>query len=232
LRIQDSNESLQYLPVTLINLNVSYCKRLTDNAIQYLNHATSLHYLSLAQCFIGDNGVKKVLSNVKHLNINFCNKITFKGLKSLSKRLKLTNLEMRDVPINTLEMLESFTTLKYLNIGNCYKVYDRTLKSLPKSLTHLSMSSCSHITEEGLKILPPSLESLDLSHVLGITSLEGIVKLVSLSVLNVSWTKVTNSSLKHFPQSLTRLIMYDCPQITSDTVSQLTTMMPGLQVIM
>ena len=126
-----NNESLKYLPQSLIILDISWCNHLTNlnnlpSNLEFLN-ASGYNYLK-------DDGIKYLPQTLKILNLSFTN-ISEESIKYLPKNIKCFNLK------HTSLINQDFT------IDN-----DNILKYLPPLLEHISVDDT--IIEEIKRIIP------------------------------------------------------------------------------
>lgn len=102
-------------------LMLGYCKKITDNGIQYVAKIETLKYLSLASCTsITDAGLEKLTSStvIETLDLRGCKGITHRGLNSLKKMMNL----------------------KEILLGGCTNISNTDIEELRKSLPNCKIN--------------------------------------------------------------------------------------------
>jgi hypothetical protein len=178
--------------VHLKSLNLSGCKRITDQGLKHLQALTSLQSLNLYECNqMTDQGLAhlQALTSLQSLNLSWCKQITDQGLVHL----------------------QALTSLQSLGLSWCEKITDQGLKHLQAlaSLQSLDLSCCNQITDQGLKHLQAlvCLQSLNLSWCKQITD-QGLAHLQALISLQAVYlyacNQITDQGLAHL-QALSSL---------------------------
>ena len=154
--------SLDLLPTTLVELNLSFSKfKITSNFCNYLK----LTSLDLSHTSITDAKLQFLPSSLVSLNLSYCYKITFEGLKSISAASNLKELNINNSRLIQWQSLAFFSNLKKLDL-----------------FAHLSQKP------EFLDFFPPQLQDLTLR---GSTRLKFPSTLTKLYFSNNSFTNET-----------------------------------------
>ena len=218
---------------TLIVLNLSLCKQVTDNSLwkiaQYLKNLESL---DLGGCSnitnTGLHVIARGLHGLKSLNLRSCGKISDEGIGHLAGLNGETAKGTRD--------------LEDLVLQDCQKLSDNALLSVAKGLLklhNLNLSFCCGITDTGMINLSrmPSLRELNLRSCDNITDI-GIAHLAECGghfcTIDVSFCdKVGDASLGHLAQgmyNLTNISLSSC-QITDEGLGRLVRNLRGLTTL-
>lgn len=161
--------TIDYL--TLIELNLSLCKQITDATITKIaQHLKNLESLELGGCCnISDNGLLAIgrgLKRLKKLDLRSCWGISDIGIANLcglnpaapGGTAELEHLSLQDCQKLTDEALgyasTGLTRLQSINLSFC-TVTDFGLKHLAKmiNLRELNLRSCDHISDIGMAYL-------------------------------------------------------------------------------
>lgn len=126
-----SDTGIQYLTKlssSLRKLNIANCCQVTDIGMSYVRMLSELIDLDVSYCIkISDIGLHQIskLGSMTHLNISGCNRVTDSGLSHLAGLAFLCKLDLNycslvsDVGIYRIKKVKS---LKILNIDNCSNV--------------------------------------------------------------------------------------------------------------
>ena len=141
----------------LVELNLTYCTRVSDHDLQSVVKLKTLEHLNLSYCYrVGDNGVQYIasnLNNLKELDLSNCPSITDLGLHHIGRRL---------------------TGLKTLNLWSIRLITDSGIASLVHSLTeleHLNISACKEVTSVGLGFIKDNCKKLKVLNITGCTGI-------------------------------------------------------------
>lgn len=241
-----TNSHLEILPTYLVELNLSWCKGLSD--FRSLKKFVNLENLNLESCSVSNINLKELPSNLKSLNLSWCGSITHMEIQSLSSLHKLEELHLEgnyQLTNQAIEALPSSLTslnlsqfkhfndkcmqaisllpLKKLNLSFCESWNDIHL--LPNTLTYLNLSKCHQIESKDLAHLPVSLIHLNLLGCYKIRD-EGLIHLSKLT--NLTFLKLekcfecTNTGLSYLPaESLRQLILPWNDHITDKGIQSL-----------
>ena len=186
--------------------------------------------------------------NLTQLDLSSCLGVTNRVLHRLVELPTLRALELRQAAI-TDEGLSCFvnsTSLKRLKLNICNRIEGWSLAKL-SSLTSVDLSYCSGLTDHGFRCLGSltSLIQLDMSRCIPISDNEPdyltsptarlelafsewdefmfLSHLMSLRILNVSWTSISDTGLKCLVglSSLVDLNLAQCLEITADGLTSL-----------
>lgn len=85
--------------ISILYLDLSGNKRITDKGLEYLANFTTLESLNLSFCAISDIGLKSIanLKNLKSLNLTGCRNITADGIASLNQVNKSLVIKCEEV---------------------------------------------------------------------------------------------------------------------------------------
>lgn len=175
---------------TLIDLDLSKDKEVTDATLAHFPRLKDLKSINLSGSQITDHGLNYLPRTLASINLSKC-RITDEGLQSL--------------PL----------TLISLNLSGCEEITDDGLDYLPKTLTSINLSGC-HITNKGLTFLPLGLNYLNLSRCEEITDdgLDYLIMFSALKSLKLTQCKITSEGLRHIPESVEFLDLSKCENIT------------------
>ena len=156
----------------LTSLNLSSCKKTTDDAIKALAvNCPNLITLNLKLCRkITDAGLEALAENCNKLtmlDLSNCDQITKTGLEALVKCPKLKGLNLtwcqNISEVGIIALAENCNKLTTLNLSFCYKITDTGLTALAvncPNLTTLNLSWCGKITDTGLTALAENCNKL------------------------------------------------------------------------
>ncbi|XP_072291438.1 F-box and leucine-rich repeat protein 13 [Eucyclogobius newberryi] len=195
LKYMGSLRHLQYLDISMCNnvgnvgikhltdglsapklqeLNISYCSRVTDTAVQRIAlRLSKLYHLNLSYCGgLSDKALEFLSdSSIRSLDISGCS-VQDQGLAALA-RVRLRKIALAecifvtDVGIETL--CRNVKCLEEVDISYCAALTDRAIRTLSfycRGLTALKMAACSKMTDMGITYLTtgaPYLRHLDVS---------------------------------------------------------------------
>ena len=165
-----TDDLLPYLSnlTNLVELDLSSCKKITDNGFVYLSNLTNLKILSLNNCNITDTGLSYLsnLTNLQILNLGECYEITDDGLVYLSNLTNIQELCLRSCNITDagLLYLSNLIDLNKLNLNLCERITDDGLVYLSnlKNLKMLDLTDCHNTTYTGAVDLKNVLHNLDI----------------------------------------------------------------------
>jgi hypothetical protein len=198
---------------TLRHVNISCCKKITDNSLKYLS-SCDLVRLQLWWCInISDEGICSLnLPNLESLNLNWVSSITdasllhisrFKSLKTLmlAKCSNITDRGLIEVAINCKQ-------LQQIDIAECCHVSSTTIEQLAmhcSDLRQINVNQCCLIDDTSICQLALKLKS----------QLEG---------LNVGSTKCSSETLRevlfHCSEGISVLDVSNC-NISDRTVQEI-----------
>jgi hypothetical protein len=183
-------------------LDLSRSHRITDTGISYLKDLR-LQILNMSFCSkITDRAIEDIsaMDNLEILDLSECKGITDKCVQSLSRLIHLTVLKLaacRMISDRTIAHLPQ-KELKIVDLSNCPSVTHKGLKHLLENnqLKALSLTCCRNITDEGFEGIEnqKELEILELRFLKKITdnAIEKIVKIGSLKKVDLfSCTKLS-----------------------------------------
>ncbi len=170
---------------TLLHLNLSLCKHITDRCILKIVHnLENLETLELGGCSnvtdIGLQAIANSLKRLKILNLRSCWNVSDQGVRLLAGQsekssgiVTLEQLVLQDCQHLSDDALRyislGLTNLNSINLSFCINISDMGLKYLAKmgSLRDLNLRSCDNISDAGIAFLAeagsPVLSTLDVS---------------------------------------------------------------------
>ncbi|XP_004918731.1 F-box/LRR-repeat protein 20 isoform X1 [Xenopus tropicalis] len=240
----------------LEQLNISWCDQISKDGIQALvKGCGGLRLLSLKGCTqLEDEALKFIGSHCPELvtlNLQACSQqITDDGLITICRGChKLQSLcasgcsNITDSILNALG--QNCPRLRILEVARCSQLTDLGFTTLAKNcheLEKMDLEECVQITDSTLiqlSIHCPRLQVLSLSHCELITD-DGIRHLGNgacahdrLEVIELdNCPLITDASLEHLKscQSLERIELYDCQQISRAGIKRLRTHLPNIKV--
>lgn len=237
----------------LRSLDLSHCYNgVTDKSLQHVFRLGSrLRRLSLAQCDqVTDSGLTgmgvsklPVAPSIAHLlRLPLGSRHELEILRDAKEKEEVRELSETELLASDKSgvSLSTIQGLQYLDISGCYRITDASLKYAFRliELKKLDMSHCQRITQEGLRHLTShctAIEDLNLDMCDGIDD-DGVQVAVSylprLKHLTIGSEKVTNEVALHFANYGHRLIDLDlshCTNVTAESVSHLSNILPFLQ---
>jgi hypothetical protein len=143
---------------TLVTVNLSSCKLLTDQGLHSLNECSLLQSLSLMGCKqISNQGLSRLfgghLKELKSLNLNGCRRIGKAGIVSVAQSRQLTRLDLTGCSVTTTDhALQALGTgcpqLRLLGLGGLKRLTDTGLLEIARGCTelrHLCLAGCERI---------------------------------------------------------------------------------------
>jgi len=122
---------LPILPKNLLYLNLTSCRRVTDDSIPYFPRG--LRILNLSNCTeITSEGLKHLPDNLVRLKLGNCVEITDEGIKHLP------------------------ASLLHLNLFGCSKITDNAIAFLPPYLETLNVIGCTKLSQSAIKAISPT----------------------------------------------------------------------------
>lgn len=187
-------------------LDLAWCQRLTDHAVERLQRLPALSRLSVVGCTRLTDGALERLGRMEGLSALGLGpaptiRITDAGLGHLAGLARLTQLELEScegITDRGLEHLARLEELTALNLGGCSLLSDRGLELLSSHprLARLRLWRCEQVTDVGLGHL---------------------ARVRTLVDLDLSWcAEVTDSGLErlHALPALTRVNLQGCDRTT------------------
>ncbi|XP_023206538.1 F-box/LRR-repeat protein 13 isoform X1 [Xiphophorus maculatus] len=171
----------------LFHLNLSYCEKVTDMALEYLN-GSSIQSLDLSGCNIRDQGLDSLRKiKLKKIVIAKCIFVTDMGIEKLCGNVRdLENIDISQCPALTDSSIKAISfycrSLLRLKMAACPQMTDMAIVYLTTGcqyLLELDMSGCILLTDHSLKNLKkicPPLKTIRLNDCTGI-SWEAAIKL-------------------------------------------------------
>ncbi|MCD7458332.1 hypothetical protein HAX54_037928 [Datura stramonium] len=154
---------VSFLP-KLIDLDLSYCDKVSDEALRVIGSSSSLKNLNLKGCWlVSDVGLKSLVRGplrmiLKKLIIAECDRITDCGVLSLMQLCCLEELNLAECGPNVTdiagEAIALSESLKILNLSWLVNVSDATVVALAegcKNLDALNLTGCEFVTGEGVR---------------------------------------------------------------------------------
>ncbi|XP_008409614.1 F-box/LRR-repeat protein 13 isoform X3 [Poecilia reticulata] len=171
----------------LFHLNLSYCEKVTDQALDYLN-GSSIQSLDLTGCNIRDQGLdslKKI--QLKKIVVAKCIFITDMGIEKLCDNMRdLEHIDISQCPALTDAAIGAISlycrSLLRMKMAACPQMTDMAIVYLTTGcqyLLELDVSDCRLLTDRSLKSLKkisPPLNTIRINNCTGI-SWEAAVKL-------------------------------------------------------
>ncbi|XP_067324929.1 F-box and leucine-rich repeat protein 13 [Anolis sagrei] len=141
---------------SLIYLNLSHCRAVTDSGVEALIMMPSLAYINISGIDVTDQALETLgrLSKLKEIIISECQHISDGGVKRFCVDLK---------------------RLDYMDFSFCHQLSNHSLKNLTfncRKITSLSMAGCTKISDVGIQFVAAGcsfLHYLDISGCLNIT---------------------------------------------------------------
>nr|XP_060635563.1 F-box and leucine-rich repeat protein 13 [Anolis sagrei ordinatus] len=141
---------------SLIYLNLSHCRAVTDSGVEALIMMPSLAYINISGIDVTDQALETLgrLSKLKEIIISECQHISDGGIKRFCVDLK---------------------RLDYMDFSFCHQLSNHSLKNLTfncRKITTLSMAGCTKISDVGIQFVAAGcsfLHYLDISGCLNIT---------------------------------------------------------------
>jgi hypothetical protein len=216
----------------LRRLDLTECKKLTDDGILGLERIPTLEELDLSACNVTTVVHLSTCKALKKLNLQWCTKLTDAGIVGLERILTLEELDLSNTNLTTFANLAASKTLKKLHLYGCKKLTDDGIVGLEriptleelilastkvttvshlaacKALKKLSLSSCEELTDDGIL---------------------GIERIPTLEVLNLYNTKVTKVLSLSSCKALRVLNLAECLNLSFEQIDQLTVSIPTLQ---
>lgn len=156
---------VSFLP-KLIDLDLSFCDKVSDEALRVIGSVSSLKNLNLHGCWlISDAGLKSLAGGplrmtLKKLILAECDRITDCGVLSLMQLCCLEELDLAECGPNVTDLageaIASSESLKRLNLSWLVNVSDATVIALAegcKNLDALNLTGCEFVTGEGVRTL-------------------------------------------------------------------------------
>jgi F-box and leucine-rich repeat protein 14 len=142
-----------------LNLNIAWCRKVSDEGIEHLSKLTSLQILKISSPFLG-RGAKAIcqLPSLHTLALPgvavgdaFIETQLFPGLPTL-RHLALSSSKVTDAGLKSLQGL---TSLKHLDVSLCAGVTNAGILHLLRitSLRELKLENCSKVDDEAVDIL-------------------------------------------------------------------------------
>eukprot|EP01027_Heterolobosea_sp_BB2_P017071 GEZU01024213.1.p1 GENE.GEZU01024213.1~~GEZU01024213.1.p1 ORF type:complete len:553 (+),score=131.78 GEZU01024213.1:117-1661(+) len=228
-------------PLTLLTniseLSLLGCKHLTDHALQYLAHMTSLEMLDLS--YIKNLSSQAVidlvtlLPRLRRFGLNGnSTRITDDVLVALEKHTDLEYIGLEDCPLTdtALKHITMLTKLSMIDISSINDTDLSYLSYLP-NLTEIDFAGSDRFTDAGLAHLRSltKLQEIDIHNCdqLNDDMLANFSTLTELTCLNIGdCYNITSAGLAHL-QNLTKmetLIMYNCCRIDDNAFVHLSKM--------
>ncbi|XKL68590.1 hypothetical protein PGB90_004081 [Kerria lacca] len=219
---------------TLLHLDLSLCKQITDRCILRIVHSLeNLETLELGGCWnvtdIGLGAIAHGLKRLKSLNLRSCWSVSDQGVRLLAGQ----NGDITSVGTSVLE---------HLSLQDCQHLTDDALKYISSGLTNIisiNLSFCINVSDMGLKYLAKiiSLRELNLRACDNVSD-AGVAFLAEaaspLHTLDVSFCdKVTDQSLDYMSQGLFNLkcLSLSACHVSDDGISKITEALTELEVL-
>ena len=207
---------------SVVNLNLSDCRNLTDKSAEYLFPLANILSLDISKC---DKLVKaKFSTKMMHLDISHCRKLKGENLEQMNSlqsmrvngsasiikfkvpgSVKHLDLSMNNKSIDDIqEMINKCQNLEYLNISG--RIVGKEL-NLPETVTSVNFSKCENFTHSQIQktiSLCPNLKNLNLSG----CELEKNIEL---------------------PRSIKSLDLSGCAQLNQDQIQRMISQCPSLE---
>jgi hypothetical protein len=214
------DDTLEFLPSNLRNLNVAFCRDLTDFALFHIARSRMLSVLNLTGCTkITTLEPLQKLDFMQDIRLVFCYTLqNVDALKNMS-RLRVVHAPHADLSCEALRRgmvgLDMLDELDLSNSRTTHVGFDTPLPSLRK----LEMRSCPLLYDLGAIRQVKALHSLDLSgcSMLGDQNLESLQHLFCLRELFLNGcVNTTNQGLQAVGQitTLRRLSLFGCSLVT------------------
>lgn len=198
----------------LVNLDVGWCKRINDEALEAIGTMSALTRLNLQGCcLISDAGLTflakgRLCKSLVYLNLAECDRISDDGVIKLMEMRSLEVLNLAECGPKVTDIggkaIAAIVSLKRLHLSWLVNVSDVTLFALAqnsKSLVTFHLTGCELVTGDGIRAFAShkSLRELDLAciHKFNANDLEELVLgCQSLELIGVdqrlrSWIPVT-----------------------------------------
>ena len=205
----------------LKTLNLSQT-RIEDNTLEITKNMPRLESLSIERCFIGDEGITKLigLKSLRYLNLSAL-PITNQAMQTINQNMtQLRELQIAhcaNIDDEGLQALQNLSNLKRFQADGIV-LGDRAVQAIHQNhpkLQKLSLASCQSITDAGVQHLASlPLYYLDLSdNTITNASTEWIAAHKhELQYLLLNYNNINDVGVKHL-ESLTRLeeLLYQIP---------------------
>lgn len=164
---QITDEGLKYFKISkenqihcLKSLDLSFCKNITDNGLQFVDSIKNINLMNCNQ--ITDNGIK-LLTNIENINLVDCSKITDESLKYLEKAKKVYICGCKFITndgIKYLKMVENIFLPRQicldnvlLNLNLIKKIYVYSLRQMSSIKTNkeIYIYYCVDLTSSKIK---------------------------------------------------------------------------------
>ncbi len=207
---------------SVVNLNLSHCRNLTDKSAEYLFPLANILSLDISKC---DKLVKaKFSTNIVSLDISHCRKLKGENLEKMHslesarfsgaialkefkvpEKVKFLDLSLNNSSQHDLQVaINRCPNLEYLNISG--RIVGKELK-LPETVTSVNFSQCqnfTHLQIQNTISLCPNLENVNLSG----CELEKNLEL---------------------PRSIKSLDLSGCTQLNQDQIQRMINQCPSLE---
>ncbi|EDO42575.1 predicted protein [Nematostella vectensis] len=158
----------------LLELNLTYCTRVSDQDLASIAKLTQLKCLNLSNCYrVGDNGIQQIatnLTNLLHLDLSNCTDITDLGLHHIGRhlvRLKYLYLtccrRITDTGVEAL--VHSMAELQGLSLAKCRELTSTGIVTIAencKQLKHLDITDCTLVNTQGLDTIRTTLPNCEI----------------------------------------------------------------------
>ncbi|XP_015083984.1 F-box/LRR-repeat protein 4-like [Solanum pennellii] len=160
---------VSFLP-KLIDLDLSFCDKVSDEALRVIGSVSSLKNLNLHGCWlISDAGLKSLAGGplrmtLKKLILAECDRITDCGVLSLMQLCCLGELDLAECGTNVTDLAaEGCKNLDALNLTGCEFVTGEGVRTLTKhgSLKELILTSCEKLSGYDLEELVLGCQTLE-----------------------------------------------------------------------
>lgn len=154
-----------FLP-KLIDLDLSFCDKVSDEALRVIGSVSFLKNLNLQGCWlVSDSGLKSLAGGplrmtLKKLILAECDRVTDCGVMSLMQLCCLEELDLAECGPNVTDLageaIASSESFKRLNLSWLVNVSDATVVALAeacKNLDALNLTGCEFVTGEGVRTL-------------------------------------------------------------------------------
>ncbi|OXU17208.1 hypothetical protein TSAR_005814, partial [Trichomalopsis sarcophagae] len=252
------NSALSQPFSSLTQLNLSYCKHITDASLGKIAQSLkNLETLDLGGCTnVTNSGLHVIawgLKSLKRLDVKSCWHVSDQGIGYLAGinsdaggNLALEHLGLQDVQRLTDEGLRSIslglaTSLKSINLSFCVQITDNGMKHIAKitSLRELDLRNCD-ISESAMANLAEGgsrITSLDVSFCdkVGDQALQHISQgLFNLKSLGLSACPISDEGIDKIAktqQDLETLLIGQCSRLTDKSILTIVESMPRLRSI-
>lgn len=220
------DSTLRSLPDSLRELDLGYCRNLTDVCLPDIARSANLEFLNLTGCGkLTCLDPLKVLKGLIEVKLMFCigletlgafshmpqlrmiyaphTELTCESLKhSLENLPSLDYLELSYSRLTHVALHQPLPALQKLELRSCHMLYNLSNLSFCSQLLILDLSGCRMVSEHSLASLVhvPNLQHLDLNSCLELTdeALRQVVKLSELRYLNLNHcVLIKNAGMEH-----------------------------------